>query len=552
MNFAPNNFKTFLNTYFHSIKMNIKSLPFRADFLLFGIKSSFLIIFIYLFVVNSWMNDDAYITFRMIDNFIHGYGLRWNIAERVYINIHPLWMFLISVFYFFSKEPYFTTLLISFFLSSITLFILWKKCKQNISLITLSSLLLFSSKAYIDFCSSGLENPLSYLLCSIFFTTFLFGERQKNKPHSILFYFTIATLCFLTRFDTILIYLPSLIFLLYSHYRTHGKWNAFEIGIAISPAVLWFLFSLTYFGFFFPNVYYAKLNTNISLLQRIFQGFYYFKFSFFHDPITPAVILMGILIGFRSKQPFEKLTVIGIIFYLLYIFKIGADFMSGRFFTVPYLISVILIIRYSKISNKGMLACILFLIIYNIQTPRAPFNSGKDYQKKHSHNHDSPIESGVTDDRLYYHNASSLLHYNKNINPFPNMSYSQDGLKLKKANIHAITVNKSIGYLGYFSGPTVFIIDHYGLSDPLLARIPGKKTKLIGHNFRFIPEGYLQSQQTGTNIIEDTKLRELYNKIRMVTRGKLFTWQRWRYIIELNFDNNRFFKGQYKIDHSYK
>jgi len=27
----------------------------------------------------AWLSDDSYITFRTADNFIHGYGLRWNI-----------------------------------------------------------------------------------------------------------------------------------------------------------------------------------------------------------------------------------------------------------------------------------------------------------------------------------------------------------------------------------------------------------------------------------------------------------------------------------------
>jgi hypothetical protein len=36
-----------------------------------------------LVVRNAWLSDDAYITFRTVDNFIHGYGLTWNVAERV-------------------------------------------------------------------------------------------------------------------------------------------------------------------------------------------------------------------------------------------------------------------------------------------------------------------------------------------------------------------------------------------------------------------------------------------------------------------------------------
>ena len=49
------------------------------------------LIFLYLIVVfiTAWLSDDAYITFRTIDNFIDGYGLTWNIGERVQASLIP-------------------------------------------------------------------------------------------------------------------------------------------------------------------------------------------------------------------------------------------------------------------------------------------------------------------------------------------------------------------------------------------------------------------------------------------------------------------------------
>ena len=59
--------------------------------------------YIFLLVKTAWLSDDAYITFRTIDNFVNGYGLRWNIAERVQSFTHPLWLLLLSGIYFFSR-----------------------------------------------------------------------------------------------------------------------------------------------------------------------------------------------------------------------------------------------------------------------------------------------------------------------------------------------------------------------------------------------------------------------------------------------------------------
>ena len=57
--------------------------------------------------------DDAFITFRTVDNFINGYGLTWNTTERVQAYTNPLWMFLVSAVYFFTQEIFYTPLYLS-------------------------------------------------------------------------------------------------------------------------------------------------------------------------------------------------------------------------------------------------------------------------------------------------------------------------------------------------------------------------------------------------------------------------------------------------------
>ncbi len=41
--------------------------------------------FLFIIIKDGWLSDDAYITFRTVDNFIHGFGLTWNIDERVQV-----------------------------------------------------------------------------------------------------------------------------------------------------------------------------------------------------------------------------------------------------------------------------------------------------------------------------------------------------------------------------------------------------------------------------------------------------------------------------------
>ncbi len=39
--------------------------------------------FTYIFLVNAWLGDDSYITFRVVWSFVHGYGPVFNPGERV-------------------------------------------------------------------------------------------------------------------------------------------------------------------------------------------------------------------------------------------------------------------------------------------------------------------------------------------------------------------------------------------------------------------------------------------------------------------------------------
>lgn len=88
----------------------------------------FLLVYtISLFINAAWISEDAYITFRTVDNFAHGYGLRWNVTERVQSYTNPLWMFIILFFYLITNEIYFTVILISLVTSfSAVLFIIRK------------------------------------------------------------------------------------------------------------------------------------------------------------------------------------------------------------------------------------------------------------------------------------------------------------------------------------------------------------------------------------------------------------------------------------------
>jgi hypothetical protein len=68
-------------------------------------------------LLTAWVSDDAFITLRTVDNWRHGYGLTWNIRERVQTYTHPLWMFLLAGIHVFVPNGYFTALIAGLLIS---------------------------------------------------------------------------------------------------------------------------------------------------------------------------------------------------------------------------------------------------------------------------------------------------------------------------------------------------------------------------------------------------------------------------------------------------
>ncbi len=67
----------------------------------------------------AWISDDAYITFRTVDNFTAGYGLTWNPGERVQAFTHPLWALVLCATYALTQEIHVTTIALSAGLSAL-------------------------------------------------------------------------------------------------------------------------------------------------------------------------------------------------------------------------------------------------------------------------------------------------------------------------------------------------------------------------------------------------------------------------------------------------
>jgi len=299
------------------------------------------------------------------------------------------------------------------------------------------------------------------------------------------------------------------------------------------PIIIWELFSLFYYGTFFPNTAYAKLNTGIGRMVLLKQGLFYYADSLITDPVTLISILLAIILVLRYKQRRLSIFVWSIILYMGYILYIGGDFMSGRFFSPILLIAAILISRI-VISEKGYMYEVLIMLtlslglIYSTSPLRTPLNYGEGNIRTYIHS------TGIANERAYYFRSLGLLSTERE-DSIPGSRFSGKNW-IYDAATKKVKLLGPLGIDGYFYGPSVHIIDRNSLADPLMSRLPLEDIRYwrIGHFHHQIPDGYLETLWTGENNIHDENIAMYYDKLRFIVRGDLYDVDRIREIINFN------------------
>ena len=332
----------------------------------------------------------------------------------------------------------------------------------------------------------------------------------------------IAALAATNRIDSVLLLLPALAVV----YLNAGPkiWKRALAGW--SPYIAWTAFALFYYGFAFPNTYYAKVHTGIALRERIFQGLAYVVNAVRCDTVTIFVICVGVVMALVVR---EWWLAAGVALYFVYLVSIGGDFMSGRFFTAPLIVCLALMANYWKPSAAVALSAIAVIGALGMSIPSPTVLSARsDWGAL------TVDVNGIADERAVYFKGASLMNYRRDV-VWPSAGgLSEVGDDLKTRNVK-VFVFGNIGYAGYHAGPGVHMIDPLAVGDALIARLPPVPGKWrIGHHKRDIPYGYEETLNTGINVIADQSVARYYDHLKVVISGNLWSWRRFREIVLFN------------------
>lgn len=273
-----------------------------------------------------WASDDAYISFRYADNLAHGRGLVWNPGERVEGYTDFLWTVIVAAFIRAGADPGQAAIVLSL-ASFVLVMVLAARLPARLTgqplLVGLAPLLCALHYTAASFATAGLETMFGALL-----VLFAVERIEARRP---LTSGIAGTLAAMTHPDHAIFYVA-----LAAALALDGRRRR-DLVRYLAPFVLlfvpYFLWRWSYYGDPMPNTYYAKS-----------AGSAYFEQGTIYVLVTVAggglalVAPLAVMGAFGLRHTVTgRFAWIGLPLYVVYIAKIGGDFMLGRLF-VPALV----------------------------------------------------------------------------------------------------------------------------------------------------------------------------------------------------------------------
>lgn len=481
----------------------------------FAVLSITLIITLVIALREAWLTDDAFITFRVIENLFDGFGLRWNTADRVMVFTHPLWCLVLVGIRFVCGTLMEPVIWFSLLLSIIAMAFILPWRLHPVWPAVGVALLLPGSKAVAEYMTSGLENPLSFLIVGLLVLS------VRKRTASVFRILLLVSMAFMTRPDLIILVAP--VGLLW--FARNRSAVSLGTAAALLPVALWEAFALIYYGALLPNTGPAKLGAGLPLAERVHQGLWYMADFVSRDPVGAVALTISMTILLVFGNSIGRAIGLGGALFLGYVIVIGGGFMSGRFLAVPLFacIAGVLGILTHELGSlprrwKAIITVVCPLLavfgIFGI-APQPDWVMDR---------------RGVSDERLFWEDALSLsaIREGQNIGRIGWVRAATAGREREEPEV---VVRASIGLYGYFCGPKVHVVDRFALADPLLSRLPARADSRPGHFDRRIPSGYIESLTANQNLLADADLASYYDTIRTVAIAPLSSAGRLRTVV---------------------
>jgi len=275
-------------------------------------------------LVLGYESDDAYISFRYARNLLAGHGLVYNPGERVEGYTNFLWTVLLAGIDGIlpgERLPAIATALgVGFGAATVVLVGLFARSVAGTESprVLIAPFLLAADSSFAAWCTGGLEGPLFAFL--VVAAAFAYSRGSRRAP--VLF-----ALASLTRPEGVLLFAVTAVVELV---RRRGR--AVEVLRWSLPFaavfVPYFLWRWSYYSWFFPNTFYAKVGGGAEAWKR--GAKYLAAFLGTHGWFLGVVAALPLLR--RRAEPWTAHAGALVVAYALYVVAVGGDGLYGHRF----------------------------------------------------------------------------------------------------------------------------------------------------------------------------------------------------------------------------
>lgn len=317
-----------------------------------------LALYYYFAKILDFIQDDAYITFRYVANYLNGNGLVFNIGERIEGFTNFGWTIYLILwgalgFDYINIAKY--SGLMFGALSLVLIYLIGLKVigRGNKLFVLLPVYLVAINMSFAYWSAAGLETAAFTFLALLSF--YLFIKRSRLLIAALALAVWVRPEGALVAI--ILMTIEAIEAKSFPRYSFYSALSAFVISIP------YLVFKIVYYGSIFPNPFYAKTGFDI---EQLIAGFEYTGLFFLHYGFLGVAFIVAFLF-YQKLSPELKAVLIFSLVYIIYITIIGGDVLKVHRFYLPVfgpaaiLFSAVLVILFENFDPKTK--HLMFLLI---------------------------------------------------------------------------------------------------------------------------------------------------------------------------------------------
>ena len=470
--------------------------------------------------VYRWVDEDAFINFRVIHNLLAGHGPVFNIGERVEVDSDPLWMFTLAVLHAVTPWASIEWTSVVFGLACTAggfvaggLAVVRLGARHDEGTVLPIGLLMVSVVAGVwEFATSGLEMSMVFLWLGISFLLLVRVAAHRSGVMAAAVVFGMGALIRPELLAGAVVFVIALVALVAS-----GEWPTTRGRVSRSLAVVAAAAAVPVAYELFRMVYYALLGPSPALAKAAGSSWWSQGATYLWNFVTPYTLWFPLLLAvpivwarvaawWRAGDRTDVLVLctplaVGLV-DLVYVVQVGGDYMHARLL-LPAFFALCLPVYVGVRSLSGLLivpvagiavwsvVCLGWLrfvppVIPGLN-PQTVFISNERNSWITATGTPHPVTSADYRRALSGRAGAVLARAAAEVpaghqemlvitNPFAPIDPAA-ALPAHSSLPFSLAVNlPAIGVIGYLAGPDVYVYDSYSLANPI-----GSHTTVVHH-----------------------------------------------------------------------